>query len=152
MRFSVAEIKNSGVVQQSEDFDASSFLGAPPQFIGFPKPLHVEAEAQKTESEIVLHGTVTTGILYTCARCLENFERKFEADFHQIFSFDQEFFDISNEIREAVFIDLPIKSVCRDDCKGLCPTCGVSRNVVSCRCEEAPRNTALSNLRQFPFK
>ena len=58
--------------------------------------------------------------------------------------------DLRPMVRELVLLDLPEAPVCRDDCAGLCPTCGVDRNEVSCGCTTTatdPRWDALGALR-----
>jgi uncharacterized protein len=58
--------------------------------------------------------------------------------------------DLEPVVREAVMLELPIAPVCREDCKGLCPTCGVNRNDTSCNCDNEvkdPRWSALDTLR-----
>ncbi len=47
--------------------------------------------------------------------------------------------DLEPLVRDAVLLELPLAPLCRPDCAGLCPTCGVNRNSESCRCE-APRD------------
>lgn len=37
-------------------------------------------------------------------------------------------------IEEEVQLEIPLKALCRDDCKGLCPTCGADRNAAACGC------------------
>lgn len=51
---------------------------------------------------------------------------------------------------ELVALAVPVQPVCRDDCRGLCPSCGVNRNEISCECEEGSGNrpfAALAGLR-----
>jgi uncharacterized protein len=60
--------------------------------------------------------------------------------------------DLAGPLRGAVLLELPIKSLCRDDCAGICPVCGVNRNLGSCDCEPSsgdPRWEALRGL-SFP--
>jgi uncharacterized protein len=52
-------------------------------------------------------------------------------------------------VRDALLLDLPAKPLCRDDCAGLCATCGIDRNHGSCDChteELDPRWAALRSL------
>lgn len=51
---------------------------------------------------------------------------------------------------EQIQLNVPMRELCRQDCAGLCPICGIDRNVDSCECEEAgdPRWAALSPLRE----
>jgi uncharacterized protein len=57
---------------------------------------------------------------------------------------------LEDVLREQVLLSLPEKTLCRADCKGLCPSCGQNLNTESCSCESAepdPRWSALSDLR-----
>jgi uncharacterized protein len=58
--------------------------------------------------------------------------------------------DLVQLVSEQIYLALPLKAVCRESCKGLCPQCGVNRNDVSCGCKEAwidPRLAPLQQLR-----
>jgi uncharacterized protein len=58
--------------------------------------------------------------------------------------------DLIQLVSEQLYLALPLKPVCREGCKGLCPNCGVNRNEVSCGCQEAwidPRLAPLQQLR-----
>ena len=57
---------------------------------------------------------------------------------------------LEDVLREQVLISLPAKTLCRQDCKGLCPGCGKNLNAEACICESAPtdaRWSALADLR-----
>lgn len=59
--------------------------------------------------------------------------------------------DLGAVVREQCFLALPLKRLCREDCRGRCPSCGRNRNLESCGCpapEEAgdPRLAALKKL------
>jgi len=53
--------------------------------------------------------------------------------------------DLGPMVRDAVVLELPLAPLCREDCKGLCPHCGVDRNEEDCQCE-APRDPRWANL------
>jgi len=62
---------------------------------------------------------------------------------------EQSEIDITEDIRETVLLAIPIKLLCKHDCKGLCPHCGANLNVESCTCAEEmidPRWEALKKL------
>jgi uncharacterized protein len=64
--------------------------------------------------------------------------------------FDGEAIDIDDLVREQVILALPSRALCREDCKGLCPVCGIDKNLKGCECESQPvdpRWAALNNLR-----
>jgi uncharacterized protein len=57
--------------------------------------------------------------------------------------------DLAESFREVVLLEIPIKNVCDEDCRGLCPRCGVNRNEQACDCEPSggdPRWDALRGL------
>ncbi len=57
-------------------------------------------------------------------------------------------FDITARVREAIILSLPLKPLCRDDCKGLCPHCGVNLNLKTCRCEVQKLDPRWSKLKE----
>jgi uncharacterized protein len=59
--------------------------------------------------------------------------------------------DLGELLREQLLLDLPMKRLCRDDCRGLCPSCGLNRNTGTCECrpqeeEGDPRLATLKTL------
>jgi DUF177 domain-containing protein len=122
--------------------------------------------------DIRLVGKLDGRLEVSCARCLEPVEipvtrsfdllyRPMESDkgsdevaMHEadteIGYYDGESMELEDSLREQVLLAVPIKSLCRFDCKGLCPTCGVNRNQQLCDCSQArpdPRWAALGELR-----
>jgi uncharacterized protein len=62
-----------------------------------------------------------------------------------------EHLDLRPLVRDALLLELPIAPLCRDDCRGLCPTCGADLNEGTCACEDPtsdPRWSVLDRLRQ----
>jgi len=107
-----------------------------------------------------------------CARCVDPVEYKLddkfdlifrpvgadgEASEHSITTSETEigYYEgsgilLEDVLREQVLLSLPVRTLCREDCKGLCPRCGTNLNIETCTCEESPsdpRWTALSELR-----
>ena len=57
---------------------------------------------------------------------------------------------LEDVLREQVLLSLPVRTLCKPDCKGLCPRCGQNRNSQACSCDEGPsdpRWEALAGLR-----
>jgi uncharacterized protein len=57
--------------------------------------------------------------------------------------------DLGEIIREQLVLSVPMKRLCREDCRGLCPTCGANRNTTPCDCPVAgpdPRFAGLGRL------
>lgn len=66
-----------------------------------------------------------------------------------LFPYDGETVDLEPLVREHLLLAVPYAPLCREDCKGLCPQCGIDRNVESCACEKPvdPRFAALKGLK-----
>lgn len=153
MLFLVAEVRDKKVVEQEEVVNAQDLIGAPPAFVSFRQPVKSKVQARMThEGEIIFTGRVATVITYQCGRCLEFFDKSVDLDFQQVVTPDQLDVDITPEIRETLLIDLPVRAICRENCKGICPTCGKNLNNFSCECAPAPVDTRWNALKSFPFK
>lgn len=66
-----------------------------------------------------------------------------------VFPFDGERVDLEPLFREQFVLAIPYAPLCAEDCKGLCPQCGINRNSASCTCEPPidPRLAALKGLK-----
>jgi uncharacterized protein len=57
--------------------------------------------------------------------------------------------DLNELLREQFYLALPMKPLCRDDCRGLCPECGANRNTDACACEPAWEDPRLAPLKRL---
>lgn len=71
------------------------------------------------------------------------------ADDLDVFPYDGEIIDLEPLFREQFVLAVPYAPLCREDCKGLCPQCGIDRNTATCTCEAPidPRLAALTGLK-----
>lgn len=60
--------------------------------------------------------------------------------------------DLAAVAREQLYLALPLKPICREDCKGLCPVCGVNRNHEECACAAEEIDPRLAPLLQFKLR
>jgi uncharacterized protein len=69
-----------------------------------------------------------------------------------LFPFDGDVVDLEPLFREQFVLAVPFAPLCREDCKGLCPQCGIDRNTGTCSCEPPidPRLAALKGLKLPP--
>lgn len=153
MRFLVSEIRDSKVIEREESINAQDLIGTPPAFVSFRHPVKSKVQARLTgDGEIVFSGHVTTVITHQCGRCLEYFDKPADLRFQQVVTPDQPEVEMNGEIRETLLIDLPVRAICRENCKGICPTCGKNLNNGSCACPAAPADSRWNALKEFPFK
>jgi len=109
---------------------------------------------------IVVDGELRAPWADSCRRCLADASGEVVADVHELYQHvltDPDAFEIVGEqidlvpmVRENLLLDAPVAPLCRPDCAGLCPTCGVDRNTTTCDCVAPvgdPRWDALSQLK-----
>ncbi len=94
--------------------------------------------------EVNVNGKISALAKTQCANCLIPIEKKVKADLDAVFVVGGDGedaypitgyeIDLEPVIREAVILELPIRFLCKDDCKGLCPKCGKNRNHELCTC------------------
>jgi uncharacterized protein len=88
-----------------------------------------------------------TGLLRV--RVAERFSKAAGPEDEEAYPIVEEQIDLSELVRDAIVLDLPLAPLCSDGCLGLCPVCGTDRNVATCGCEPAvdPRWATLDALR-----
>jgi uncharacterized protein len=139
---------------------------------GLAEVLHEHRGPKDIVADIRLKGNFAGKFQVPCARCVEPVEIPLAAEFDLIFrpaEADSEALErsitapeteigyylkdsllLEDVLREQVLLSLPVRTLCKPDCKGLCPRCGENRNSTACTCEEGPadpRWEALAGLR-----
>ncbi|MEZ5317672.1 MAG: DUF177 domain-containing protein [Vicinamibacterales bacterium] len=154
-------------------FDPSSFDLSGDEF-ALLAPVHLVADLRKDGRKFRLQGRVTTTLECACSRCLEPFpvlvdaspdllflpatdnadgtgeEREVREDDLGVSYYRHDTLDLGEVLREQFYLALPMKPLCREDCQGLCPVCGINRNRETCTCQTTwvdPRMDALRKLR-----
>lgn len=80
---------------------------------------------------------------------LESGEHSITPDETEIGYYEESGLLLEDVVREQVLLSLPTRTLCKPDCKGLCPRCGQNQNIATCSCEKAsadPRWNALAGL------
>lgn len=147
----------------------------------FHRPLRIALKFSRLDQLIEASGEISTTLELACGRCLNVFDRPvtitFEVTFsneplriHDEFTEDDEEgteltadelglipfhgneIDLDETIQEQVLLALPLRPLCRTDCRGLCPQCGVDRNRETCSCtppelERVNKFAALKDLK-----
>ena len=121
----------------------------------------VEGVATSNEDVIVVNGSIKTKLQLTCSRCLDTFiypididiEERFtnnkELEDQEIMFVDGDTLDITEIIENSIISTLPIKRLCKEDCKGLCSQCGENKNVENCSCLDYDVDVRLAKLREL---
>jgi uncharacterized protein len=134
-------------------------------------PVDLAFEIHKDKDRFRLVGTVVTELELGCSRCLDPFrlpvaapfdlrylpaseassdaEREVDDEDLETSYYQNDVIDLNELLREQFYLVLPMKPLCRDDCRGLCAQCGTNLNTGSCNCApvwEDPRLAPLKNL------
>jgi len=127
------QVDITDAVRISEDLVAKSIIG--------------QLRLSRTKEGILVQGDLEVSVDRDCARCLDNFVHEIPVQVEELYASprpigETEFFvgqdaklDLAPLLRAEVLIALSHREYCNDDCKGLCPVCGVNRNHESCDCE-----------------
>jgi len=136
-----------------------------PEVLALEKTAGVSAESPITYSlhiqcvsnELIVTGTLSTDIRFTCSKCADPFLVKIrDASFFCEKQVEDlhETQDLTDEVRETIILDFPNYPVCQETCRGLCARCGVNLNRERCGCKpaEADKWSAFSGLDKIEVK
>ena len=134
MKIFVRDIPRDGL-DINEECTAAE-IGLEPVDVDLKSKLKIQSLVQRVDNTVLVHSKVIATVGYFCARCLENFERQET----QQFDFDYEVtpgletIDWSEDVRQEMLLTHQDRILCRADCKGICPKCGVNLNTEKCKC------------------
>ncbi|GAA2291022.1 DUF177 domain-containing protein [Actinomadura sp. NPDC048955] len=112
------------------------------EMVGVPEGAAIELDLrlEAVLEGVLVTGTATVPLKGECSRCLDPIASTFEADFQELYVYDDtrsggnaeddelrlegDLIDLEPVLRDAVLLALPLSPLCRDDCPGLCPDCG----------------------------
>jgi uncharacterized protein len=139
---------------------------------GRAEVLHEHRGPKEIVADIRLRGSFEGNFEIPCARCVEPVATHLDGDFDLLFRpvgadteapersitapeteigyYQKDSLLLEDVLREQVLLSLPVRTLCKPDCKGLCPRCGQNRNSQDCSCDEGPsdpRWEALAGLR-----
>ncbi len=173
MRINVAKVRKTFGASETFEFkEAAQVLDSDDAAVKFIQPLDVTVKAANVGHGILLQGKVHTEVELDCSRCLGNFSLTVDTGFEEevchssdvaayladhpeaveeenytVFSSDV--LDITPLVVEHVLLALPMKPLCREECKGLCSRCGRNLNVAACSCEQEAVDPRLAGLASF---
>lgn len=136
------------------------------------EPVAVKGNVKLARALVQVNGHIDTRAQVECDRCLQPVELPVDAEFAleyitgsdyesseaaeltdeemSVSVFDGEAIDVDEIVKEQILLAVPTRMLCREDCKGICPECGIDRNSGECACvtdDVDPRWAALKNLK-----
>ena len=149
-------------------FQPSAFPGAAEDYV-IAGPVSLAADVHKDTDRYRLTGRVRAPLDLTCSRCLEAFRLDVDAPFDLQYVphaenagegevaieeddlstayYRDEVIDLGQLVREQCYLALPMKPLCSEGCKGLCPTCGTNLNTATCECATTWEDPRLAGLK-----
>ena len=120
----------------------------------------------KTSTGYRIYGNIFCNNKFSCDRCLIEYKKKINTSFNTILTNDSDivrdknkdvimftnsddFVDLSGILHDIIEIEKPIKRLCSDDCKGICPSCGLDLNHNDCSCKHNSSNNELNKLKDL---
>ena len=155
-----------------KDWWQASVEGAP--VLGLATPLRVRVKASKVGDKYLLAGRVSGAVSLKCDRCLEAFRSDLEIPFSvflvspksgqseaeaelldedlEVDFIHGETLDLDATIKEQIFLSLPMKSICKEECLGLCLLCGANLNEGPCHCSQRKTSLVFSKLESLKIE
>src|ERR671922_2327206 len=137
------------------------------------RPVEVECRFYKVTQEVVVQGSLHSAVRLTCSRCAEEFEQPLGVDLDavylpmhaissarakeleegeaDVYAYAEPVIDIAEMVRDKLLFSIPLQPHCMVGCKGLCPSCGVNRNTISCQCAEEKLGSPFEPLKGLRF-
>lgn len=153
MKINVEKLKNSS--GSSQNISLSEVVVAKDygyEDVSFTEALVFQGVIKNEKSLLTMTGHISGCMEVICGRCLSPFPYEVEADVLQQYTnqaeivaadeedevhpFQGDELDITEDILRQIFLNLPMKFVCKDDCRGFCPHCGINLNIGSCSCAD----------------
>ena len=161
MRYNVAQLLK-GPTGARRQYELDEEIGHLDEELVPLRPLVGSVALTRTSQGILVTGQLQTTLQVACRRCLEPCEVEVELDLEEEFhpvvrpgeaSFDDvpeedwdeaqqidehHTLDLSEVIRQGLWVVAPMQALCRPNCNGLCPRCGGDRNLDECQCDQEP--------------
>ena len=139
MRIHLDQIPSEGLALEGEE--SCEVLTIDDHQTWFEQPLCYALFASIVSDSLLVKGRLWTKVSLACGRCLTKFVHPLVVD---EFFFEEElgqrhWFDLTENLREDILLQLPQRALCEPTCKGLCPVCGQNLNVKLCGCKESFR-------------
>jgi uncharacterized protein len=158
----------------SQRFTTSgSALGIVDTELSVVQPVEIDCHCYKVDLEVVVQGNLRSAVHLICSRCAEAFDQpvsvaldavylplkalssvraqELEAGETDVYGYAESAIDIAEMVRDKLLFAIPLQPHCMVGCQGLCPSCGVNRNMISCQCAEETLGSPFEPLKGLRF-
>jgi uncharacterized protein len=174
LQINIARLKDAGLdleLRLEEDWFARWQEEDPDLEFSGPGTLAVRVHLERHGHDIFVRGNLQGTLSLSCSRCLTAFNFPVESDFDLLLApspdqvaaleeeltkadLDRDFYtgetvNLESILREQVMLALPLKPLCAETCKGLCPRCGADLNQEPCQCPQEESTSPLAILKNI---
>jgi len=162
MKVLISEIPDEGIdVEREETVESVTIIS----------PIKARLKIMKIGSEVVVKGEVMADLKLQCSRCIADYDHLLAVpvdvvyhpvdelkgeDRHEILSgeLDMDFYsgdemDLMTLMKEQILLNIPMKPLCTDSCKGICRTCGKNLNEGDCSCPHKETDSRFDMLKKI---
>ena len=113
----------------------------------------------RTDNRVLAEGHLATEMPAECVRCLEPFRLPLKIHFEELLTLfpaspadktyhisEDGYWNLDKHLIEQIQLAMPIQTLCRPDCRGLCSQCGQNLNEGTCHCADEPDDPRLAAL------
>ncbi len=140
----------------SEEMPPTTWDGAE---LFFESPVEVRGTCVAVKEDVWVRATVRAQVRTACGNCLGDarhdacaalevrFTRDPDPDDPDLFPFEGHALEMDDAVLGALWLEMPMRILCKPDCQGICPVCGANRNETRCACQkEMPSKHPFSAL------
>ena len=154
-------IKTEGAYIPVEISECLNLLNDDTSSYNFVSPVSFFGKIANIGTMLKLTGEISVDYVTNCTRCLKEIKGSFKGeikdayfqkdvdDDSDIYSYEGHLVDISKPLYDNIILNLPMKPICSEDCKGLCPSCGKDLNTGACDCDNSYVDERLEILKNF---
>ena len=162
MKIIISEIPKEGLdVQLNEAIESENISS----------PVIAQLRIEKLDAEVIVNGDLAAEVKLQCSRCLKNFNSKLTIPVNVVYhsveelkgednyevrheELDMDFYsgeelDLSNLLKEQLMLNTPMKPLCAELCKGICPVCGGDLNIDKCSCTKTKTDSRFEELKKL---
>jgi len=170
----IARLREAGLdlrLHLDEDWFADWELEDPDLEFSGPREVDAQVHLERHGLDILVRGHLEGSLQVSCSRCLKRFSQPIEADFDLLLApgpetvgqeeeelskadLDVDFYsgevvNLESILREQILLALPLKPLCAETCRGICPHCGADLNQETCQCAAEDSDSPFAILKKI---
>ncbi len=165
----LSEIEDALVVKG--EMDTEMFTKTEGSELKLVTPVSYELTVRKYDDTVSIEGPVALKALFVCSRCLDEFpltisidmavklapkskltyspETELHSDDLDVYYYEGDELDLDPYVYDEIMLNVPVRPLCREECKGICAVCGKNMNSDPCNCHDTPSTLLGEKLKSF---